>query len=285
MFRYTPDANRRTDDWLVYHHYHRMPPAPKQNDGPDVPQFRESPVTDVCGYNQSRPRREEDVHPVADLLLSMRLVCNSGSGNVAIRIGDGNRGFETRLRFANGVFDGFVTAAFDAAGEKAITTSFNSEMRLTSGDVANVGANSLVETSIVDQQFLLAIDGRTVVALPFDRPSRGPTPLARPVAIAAEGIDVAVRDLRLYRDVYYTAPPGGLMGTATEPTRLGPDAYYVLGDNSPMSDDSRTWPRPGTIDAKLLLGKPLIAIPSVVLSPWQGSHIQVPNPLAIRYIR
>ena len=80
--------------------------------------------------------------------------------------------------------------------------------------------------------------------------------------------------------------------------RLAADEYYVLGDNSPVSEDSRTWPDGGAIDAKLLVGKPLVAIPSVLIAPWWDDRdFQVPRiwaeirqPLewrsaGIRYIR
>ena len=144
----------------------------------------------------------------------------------------------------------------------------------------------LVEVSLVDQQFLLAFDGRTVVAWPYDRPEPPPLPPSCPLAIGAQGMEVTVRDLRVYRDVYYThpiGPPGHRRGG--RPVRLAADEYFVLGDNSPISEDSRTWPERGAVDAKLLVGKPLVAIPSVPLSLWGRWHFQVPNPAGIRYIQ
>jgi signal peptidase I len=39
---------------------------------------------------------------------------------------------------------------------------------------------------------------------------------------------------------------------------LGPDQYFVLGDNSPNSHDSRFWPDGGVVPAKNVLGKPFV---------------------------
>ena len=145
----------------------------------------------------------------------------------------------------------------------------------------------LVEVSLIDQQFLVAIDGQTIVAWPYDRPEPTRSPHVCPLAIGAKGSRSTVRDLRVYRDVYYTHPIGlpGASGGATSRCVWRRDEYYVLGDNSPISDDSRTWPERGAIDAKLLVGKPLVAIPSALISLWGRWHFQVPNLAAIRYIQ
>ena len=41
--------------------------------------------------------------------------------------------------------------------------------------------------------------------------------------------------------------------------QLGPDEYFLLGDNPPVSLDSRLW---GPVSARLLIGKPLIGMTS-----------------------
>ncbi len=290
VFRHAADPEHRGTDWLVYHHPRRLP------------------VTDLCGYNQSQPRREEDVHAVTDLLLSLRVRCVAGRGELAIRLGDGSRGFEARLRFVEGRLAQWTVAGLQPAPGVLITRCTDNEPA-AHGDGPAARSERLVEVSSVDRQFLLAVDGRTVAAISYQR-FEPPAPPTCPTAIGANGIDVTVRDLRLYRDVYYTdrvkgdspifadhrsaaAPakigtvPAVVRGGGRRPGRtlLGPEEYYVLGDNSPVSDDSRTWPGRGAVDAKLLLGKPLVAIPAAVFSPWGTAHFQVPNLRAIRYIR
>ena len=79
------------------------------------------------------------------------------------------------------------------------------------------------------------------------RAARPPAdPPACPLALGVEGLEVTVGDLRVYRDVYYTDPVGsrGHRGSS-RPVPLGAGQYYVLGDNSPVSEDSRHWPAGG----------------------------------------
>ncbi|MBN1394955.1 MAG: hypothetical protein JW959_08025 [Pirellulales bacterium] len=236
-------------DWLVYHHGRR-----------DSSGFVASPVLDLYGYNQRRPRRDEDVHAVADLLLSLRLTCESGRGSFHVRATDGGERFEATLRF-----DG-DRLAYEVRGEEGV--------------VLGGGGRRLIEASLFDRCFLLAIDGKTVFARPIAEENQ--SPVAAPLAIGAEGMEATVEDLRVYRDVYYTQPIGVASRGAT---RLGPGEYYVLGDNSPVSEDSRHWPDGGAVGADLLVGKPLCAIPSISVNPFSTWRFSVPNPAGIRYIQ
>ena len=61
---------------------------------------------------------------------------------------------------------------------------------------------------------------------------------------------------QVFRDVYYTDVPRPGTGLPPDKYELGPDEYFVLGDNSPISDDSRHWPHPG-LPAAAIVGKPL----------------------------
>jgi hypothetical protein len=106
-----------------------------------------------------------------------------------------------------------------------------------------------------DYRVAVEIDGQTVlestpeqysvtprVARQFSRQSSPPT-----IRIAAERVEAALAHVLIERDVYYTS---GLLrdrqrkpGTGTEghPVTLKDDAYFMCGDNSPGSHDSRAW--------------------------------------------
>ena len=72
--------------------------------------------------------------------------------------------------------------------------------------------------------------------------------------LGAKGGKAVVHNFRLFRDVHYTGAGG--KGGAGKAVRLGPDQYFVLGDNSPISRDSRFWPDGGAVPGQDILGRP-----------------------------
>lgn len=88
-------------------------------------------------------------------------------------------------------------------------------------------------------------------------------------------------------DVFTTPPDYTPPASYRGPLRwtLGPDEYFVCGDNAPLSDDSRLWPaRPG-VPAQLIVGKPFAVHYPMRSATWWGRSFHVPELSSIRYIR
>jgi hypothetical protein len=102
------------------------------------------------------------------------------------------------------------------------------------------------------------------------------------VKFGAKGLDVRVDALKIYRDVHYTEKG------SKEPYTLNSDEFYMLGDNSPVSADSRVW-EGGGVHRRLLLGKPILvhlpSRPGIFQIGGINVHIRIPDVSRIRYIR
>ncbi len=139
-----------------------------------------------------------------------------------------------------------------------------------------------VEFANVDDHMTLVVDGRAVNehGFTYDTGEANPIPTAQdlePAALSVRDATVEAGDLVLKRDIYYTQYPGRfdydvvwddrrprnpteLFDFLSDPSRfsalgrlryhdyeVGQDRFFMLGDNSPRSKDSRGW---GTDDQK-----------------------------------
>jgi len=261
------------DDWLVYRHPGHLTRGHGR-------------VTDVYAYNQGRPRRVGELNDVDDLLVSLRLVETYGRGELAVRMTAGDGGasdtFEVRI---------------DPRQNRYQVLRNGEPLADAAGPLPPHGSETSLEAALFDHQFALAMDGREVFGPIAYEPSKTPVPLLSRLARGLTsppqlqigslgGLGAVVTDLQVFRDVYYTHPQGRVGSQPQEFHReLGAGEYFVLGDNSPISVDSRHWPAEATIEAKYLVGKPLaVHLPArrVQLGRWS---FQVPDLARIRYIR
>ena len=161
--------------------------------------------------------------------------------------------------FACRLFDGADAVAADlpvgpraTAGPASLSHDRLGGLSAAGGVALEPGRTYALEFALVDRRATLALDGRVVVP-PADldpQPKRGD--VRRPLQLGVRGCKVTVRNLKLYRDIHYTQ--SGRNGTRA-PARLGPDEFFVLGDNSGNSQDSREWDAPGVPEADFI-GKP-----------------------------
>jgi signal peptidase I len=231
----------------------------------------EGPIVDAYGYNH--PEAGEVPNRIHDLMLEAVVARTRGDGQWRMQMCDGWNNF---------------TVVFDLGLRRVQLFSDEQDRPLRTAPLP-AGAfadETAVEVSLFDRQVLVALDGElTFAPLTYTAGSELRQLTSSPVRIGAGDLDLHLSHLRLYRDVHYTArqAPG-----RDEPTQLGPEEFFMLGDNSPVSLDSRGWDSPA-IPRKLLIGKPFV----VHLPSRQGRlelatgvyHFRIPDFSRVRYIR
>jgi type IV secretory pathway protease TraF len=195
-------------------------------------------VTDNFAYNAGLSR---SLNLVGDFMLSARLEVR-GEGTLTLDLHDGRQDLRVTLTLPSGR----VVAAADDEPLAETVFSEISCRQLARGPV-------LLELSNFDRQLLLAIDSRVELCCPLDAAMPPPAGTARPFAIRATGLELKLSDQKVYHDVYFCRQAVGLP-PAAERVKLAEDEYYLLGDNSPVSVDSRSW---RGVPARHLVGKPL----------------------------
>jgi signal peptidase I len=113
------------------------------------------------------------------------------------------------------------------------------------------GQRYRAELAFVDRRLNLAIDGQVRMSIDLPQVKRREG-VDCPFQMRADGVSVRLHRFRLYRDLHYGQQ--GHNGVHGKSVRLGVDQYFVLGDNSPNSHDSRFWPNQGRIEARDLVG-------------------------------
>lgn len=249
-------------DWLTYGHWRRVPGRPDQ--------IQRGPVLTETSYNQGRRDPPGTVVPTADLRLSLRCVRMSGRGALWVRANDGREEFAVRIDPAHRRIQVLRNGAPVPSADSATIDAWYGPLQ--------------VDVSLVDQQFLLGCDGSTVIALPYSRGTYEPS--ARPFWVGCQGLEAELEAVCVFRDIDYASTEAG-NSTRKLATRdvEGVDEYYVLGDNSPVSEDSRLWPSDRPLIAESLVGKPFVAFPPGWRGPLGPWHFRIPDLSAIRYIR
>ncbi len=201
----------------------------RQPDGPGE-------IVDHYGYN-ARP------HRLAEIVSDVRL-------GVDVRLLEGDGMFDLTLRR----FDDTFVARVTAAGQVQLLHARGRAVPEPIGAPVSVDVDRTFRLALghADGRVLVEVDGQAVldsgtaytitpeVARRQERPRRSPT-----LRMAAEGIRLELSRVRIDRDVHYRQASISERrlgnGVSGNPLRIPDDAYFVLGDNSPASEDSRRW--------------------------------------------
>jgi signal peptidase I len=244
-----------------------------------VPAIPEEPglIDDFQPYNAIRTRS----HWVGDLAVECLIESESADGELVLDLVEAGDRHRCRIDLATG--DAILEAAAGVVG------------RGSTG--IRVGRRHRVLFANVDDELFLLVDGRPVVmdravrwqeavqAAARRQPTDGPAfpgatdPSDRaPVGISLSGVrqaaSLTLSQLRVLRDGYYIgAVDAGARGELLERSLLEfpleEDQFFVLGDNSAASKDSRLWVEGHHVDRRLLIGRALaIFWPHAVPAEW-----------------
>ena len=147
-----------------------------------------------------------------------------------------------------------VSVGAKASGRAQLTREGHGGLASVSGAALEPGRAYKLEFAFVDRTAHLALDGKAILPPAELPPVAKRSGVPRPLQLGARGCRVVLHNLKLHRDIHYTR--FGEHGTEREVT-MAADEYFVMGDNSGNSQDSRKWPSPGVPEADFI-GKPFL---------------------------
>lgn len=298
--RWQPVPPRRSPGWSSAHR--RLTFAGGRGDI----HFAGKRIVDHNAYNIDVPPAAWN--DVSDLKLEAVLDPKGGDGYIEFVLPKHGRRFHLRLRA-----DGHATLT-ESSGQTA-------DEVLAETIIPAFEPGRLIDIAFqnVDYRVSAIIDGREILATTPEQYApaiaglrQRRSPMSHPPYISAADLELELLHVVLYRDVYYTAPTfarsrisawaGRGWGTAGNPILLREGEYFMLGDNSPASKDSRLWDfvgahlldrgedyQLGTVPEDQLVGRAFFVYwPSGLRPGWLpvlGDHGIIPNVGRMRWIR
>lgn len=162
----------------------------------------------------------------------------------------------------------------------------------------NFSAPTLMQFANVDHMLTLNFNGEKLTYdLGKDPNDLGPRTLSTEPKVYIIGRKkIKLSHIQIYRDIHYVQDPRMERAGEGNPVTLGEDQYFVLGDNSPASDDSRFWSikglgnngkrfREGIVPREYLVGKAFFVYwPSGFRPSKQVSIPLIPNVGDMKFI-
>ncbi len=173
---------------------------------------------------------------VGDLVISFTVLPTEGCGAVGAELRENGDCFDLRIPVGS--------------SGRAVLLRNKEEVDGADGVFLIPGKKTRIRFQNIDDRVTLRINGREVLVFDVPDPSGGDSQPVPAVIIGVVDGGAAFENIEIRRDLYYRSE-GQL------PTRIPPGHYFMLGDNSGNSADSRTgW----TVAEDRLVGRPLFVI-------------------------
>ncbi len=246
----------------------------------------------VYSYNDVDIRRQEDMPECSDLMVRFYADAGTNDGCIGITLSKYQTNYSA---WVNSTGEMVIAKV---GQDKQLTELKRKPIRQPAGNkpvlvkFANVDHTLIFEYGSENLSYDLGMGPDDAGARKIDAPA-----LASQEAAGAENEPwvkifgagrLALSHIAIFRDIHYTAEKtanGADVGRATEgnPFTLAKDEFFVLGDNSPNSEDGRWWDtrgvanngrfyRKGIVPRDYLIGKALFVYwPSGFEFPWPES--------------
>jgi len=246
-------------DWLKYRHFEpdqdAWARAKKKQPLTAIPKL----IKDFYAYNM--PRNPDGNYWVGELAVECELETAAPSGAVTLELTKGGLLFQAKIDLTSGF------------AELAIPTLHGYRPKSKSPVWSGAGTHRLLFAN-VDDQLRLLVDGKPVEfdaattysplnnnranEIPSLQPGEMQPSDSVPAGIAVSGTSATLRHLRILRDVYYTDAADKQLTTKIrllDSDNDDFDQFFMLGDNSPSSSDSRYWVEKSFVERRQLIGK------------------------------
>jgi signal peptidase I len=180
-------------------------------------------VSDQNGYNNRSGRNE-----MGDIKISFDVTLVKGSQSLELVLEKNGDVFTARIPTTD-------------TGEKSLLMK-NGNIVLEKDVHLQTGQRHTIEFSNVDRVVSLSIDSNKVFVFDYDDgaiPDPHPFDTAK-IRFGGMQANATFENIKIFHDIYYTNLSAGTWGT-TKPVQLGEKDYFMLGDNSRNSNDSRVW--------------------------------------------
>lgn len=201
-----------------------------------------SPIMDEYAYNAGGSARLEGVH---DFMVELDVEIQAGWGTLTLGLFDGQDWAHVEIPVNQ---SGRISANRLSGKVRETLLEDGPERQLYDGRAYHL------EMAFVDRRLSLALNGEEVFRAIDLSMAKGREAVERPFRVIAAGATVKLSHLRLYRDLHYSQH--GQNAVAGRSVQLGMDEFFMLGDNSTNSEDSRMWPDQGRVPLANLMGSP-----------------------------